>query len=234
MAKLNSVLIPKASGSIGNITFRSSGRNTVASEKIVTNTSRTAAQVAQRISFKDRMQVAVKIKECAPFLYKKKGFRSAYAELASRVMLLAENDWQEITRNGFLNILEMSDRLDKPIVQGDVSATSVIVDFKDHNITITAPLANFKPRKSEEEYDCTSCAIVESSHAVTDGNVTIIDTTTTEVSVNLEGHLLSVVITPSTWSWVWDSVNKKVPIPSVNVNGKRIGYSEAEFETVME
>lgn len=234
MAKLNSVLIPKASGSIGNITFRSSGRNTVASEKIATNTSRTTAQLAQRLTFKERMEIAIKVKECAPFLFKKKGFRSAFSELSSRVMLTNINDWAEVTRNGFLNLLEMSDRLDKPIVQGEVSANSVVVNFIEKTIKLTAPVANFIPRKSEDEYGVTTCAIVESSHAKTDGSVTILDTTGTEVSIEIDGHQLSVVITPSVWLWEWDGNFKKVPLPSVNVNGKRIGYSKYEFSTVMQ
>lgn len=90
MAKIHGVIIPKASGSIGNITFRTSQRETVASEKIIANPSKTPAQVEQRASFKDRLKYAPLFQPVAKLAYSRDGFKTAYSKLTRR-MLLAED-----------------------------------------------------------------------------------------------------------------------------------------------
>lgn len=231
MAILNSVLIPKASGSIGNITFRSSGRNTVASEKIVTNTSRTDAQVAQRDTFKDRMSAIKPIKEVATYLYKKKGFRSAYSELASRVMLLTAADFNELHDQGF-NFFAASDYLDKPVVEGDVTATSVEVNVTAKQIDIVVPAANFIPRKSTDPYGVTQAAVVYSSINNADPGmeklIQVLDIKSDKVRLSQEGNNIRVQLMPDEVYFVDD---KRVSVPSVNINGKRIGFRYMENVT---
>lgn len=232
MAVLNSVLIPKASGSIGNITFRSSGRNTVASEKIVTNTSRTAAQVAQRDSFKERMAAIKPIKQIAPYLYKKKGFRSAFSELASRVMILSAEDFNEWHDSGFA-FYPTSILLDKPIVEGDVTATSVELNVTTKQIDIVVPKANFIPRKSAETYGVTQAAVIYSSVNNDETQVTklvqVLDISDDEkVRLSEEGNNLRIQLYPEQLYFVDD---KRVSVPSVNVNGKRIGFNSMENVT---
>lgn len=231
MAVLNSVIIPKASGSIGNITFRSSGRNTVASEKIITNTSRTDAQVAQRSSFKERMSAIKPIKQIAPYLYKKKGFRSAFSELASRVMLLSTKDFNEWHDNGFA-FYPASQLLEKPIVEGDVTATSVEVNVKTKQIDILVPAANFIARKSGDPYGVTQAAVIYSFV----GNaerlnklVQVLDINDSDkVRLSQEGNNIRVQLFPEEVLFVED---KRVSVPSVNVNGKRIGFQTMENVT---
>lgn len=232
MAKLNSVLIPKASGSIGNITFRSVGRNTVASEKIVTNTSRTAAQVAQRVSFKDRMAAIKPIKQVAPYLYKKKGFRSPYAELASRVMLLSATDFNDWHDQGFA-FYPASIILEKPIVEGDVTATSVQVNATTKQIDIIVPAANFEPRKSVDPYGVTQAAVVYSSvnnaELGMETLVQVLDITDSEqVRLSKENDNLRISLFPTEVFFVEE---RRVSVPSVNVNGKRIGFLSMENVT---
>lgn len=232
MAILNSVLIPKASGSIGNITFRSSGRNTVASEKIVTNTSRTAAQVSQRDTFKERMESIKPIKQVAPYLYKKKGFRSAFSELASRVMLLTAEDFNELHDSGFA-FYPASILLNKPIVEGDVTATSVEVNVKTKQIDIIVPKANFIARKSADPYGVTQAAVIYSSVNNDETGLTklvqVLDITDTEkVRLSEEGNNIRVQLFPDQVYFVDD---KRVSVPSVNINGKRIGFKSMENVT---
>lgn len=230
MAILNSVLIPKASGSIGNITFRSSGRNTVASEKIVTNTSRTDAQVAQRVTFKDRMAAIKKIKQIAPYLYKKKGFRSAFSELASRVMLLSIADFNEMHDNGF-NFYAASEALGKPIVEGDVTATSVEVNVTAKQIDIVVPAANFTPRKSADPYGVTQAAVIYSYVGNAEGLnelIQVLDISSDKVRLSQEGNNIRIQLLPDEVLFVDDL---RVSVPSVNVNGKRIGFLSMENVT---
>lgn len=231
MAILNSVLIPKASGSIGNITFRSSGRNTVASEKIVTNTSRTDAQVAQRSSFKERMAAIKKIKQIAPYLYKKKGFRSAFSELASRVMMLSETDFNEMHDNGF-NFYAASEALEKPIVEGDVTATSVEVNVTAKQIDIVIPAANFIPRKTADPYGVTQAAVIYSYVGNAEGLnklIQVLDITDSDkVRIAQEDNNIRVQLFPDEVFFVDDL---RVSVPSVNVNGKRIGFLSMENVT---
>lgn len=86
MAKINGVIIPKASGSIGNITFRTSQRETIASEKIVSNKSKTPAQVEQRELFKSKQIIAQIFRPVAKLAFRRKGWKTAYSVLASAVM----------------------------------------------------------------------------------------------------------------------------------------------------
>lgn len=86
MAKINGVIIPKASGSIGNVTFRTSQRQTVASEKIVTNKSNTPAQAEQRKLFKTNQAIAALFRPVAKLAFRRKGWRTAYSVLSSAIM----------------------------------------------------------------------------------------------------------------------------------------------------
>lgn len=87
MAKINGVIIPKASGSIGNITFRTAKRETVASEKITSNKSNTPAQAAQRATFRQRQVIAQIFRPIAKMAFKRNGWKTAYSKLSSAVML---------------------------------------------------------------------------------------------------------------------------------------------------
>lgn len=86
MAKINGVIIPKASGSIGNVTFRTSQRQTVASEKIVTNKSNTPAQVEQREQFKTKQTIAQIFRPVAKLAFRRKAWKTSYSVLSSACM----------------------------------------------------------------------------------------------------------------------------------------------------
>lgn len=226
MAKLNSVLIPKASGSIGNITFRSIGRNTVASEKIVQNTSRTAAQQVQRASFKERMVFVRRIKTVAPLLFKKHGFRSPFAELSSRAMLLNDIDWGIFTRSGNFNFGKAAEEKKWPQVEGDVTASNVTINLTDNSINVVVPRANFIPRKGDEPYGITAAACILTSDLYDNGTIETFDVTDDEnpnLTIGEDGDNLVINMVPQIFKYV---PGQTYPIISVNVNGKRIGYSE--------
>lgn len=196
----------------------------------MTNTSRTDAQVAQRVTFKDRMAAIKKIKQIAPYLYKKKGFRSAFSELASRVMLLSIADFNEMHDNGF-NFYAASEALGKPIVEGDVTATSVEVNVTAKQIDIVVPAANFTPRKSADPYGVTQAAVIYSYVGNAEGLnelIQVLDISSDKVRLSQEGNNIRIQLLPDEVLFVDDL---RVSVPSVNVNGKRIGFLSMENVT---
>ena len=126
MAKIHGVIIPKASGSIGNITFRTSQRETVASEKIIKNPSKTPAQVEQRANFKDKLKFAPLFQPVAKLAYSREGFKTAYSKLTRR-MLLA-------TDASTFNALTQSSGI-SPMVEGDIVVNRIGYTFPAEGTT---------------------------------------------------------------------------------------------------
>lgn len=126
MAKIHGVIIPKASGSIGNITFRTSQRETVASAKIITNKSKTPAQVEQRAAFKDKLKFAPLFQPIAKLAYSREGFKTAFSKLTKR-MLLA-NDFSTF------NALAASSGI-SPMVEGDIFVNKLSYTFPAETAT---------------------------------------------------------------------------------------------------
>ena len=236
MAKINGVIIPRASGSIGNITFRTSGRQTVASEKIVTNKSRTAAQIEQRELFSEVMLNIRPVSPAAKYLYKKKGFRSPYAELSSRAMegMYANAD---LVDDG-VNFHNLAAFLNKPIVEGDIQATSVVYDPTAHTITIQVLKSDIDARHApnSEDYSVTNAVTIYSGN----GNgrdpenlLRVYPSDSDAINISSDDTYITVVITPSYWLFV---ASQDTPIDytpmrrgilaSISINGKRVGYRQ--------
>lgn len=126
MAKIHGVIIPKASGSIGNITFRTSQRETVASEKIITNPSKTPAQVEQRANFKSKLQFAPLYQPVAKLAYTREGFKTAYSKLTRRMLLASDAST--------FNALTASSGI-SPMVEGDIVVNRIGYTFPAEGTT---------------------------------------------------------------------------------------------------
>ena len=126
MAKIHGVIIPKASGSIGNITFRTSQRETVASEKIIANPSKTPAQVEQRANFKDRLKYAPLFQPVAKLAYSRDGFKTAYSKLTRRMLLASDQST--------FNALTTSSGV-SPMVEGDIVVNRIGYTFPAEGTT---------------------------------------------------------------------------------------------------
>lgn len=227
MAKINGVLIPKASGSIGNITFRTSGRETVASEKITNNSSNTKAQQNQRILFKDRMREINKIKILAPYLYTKKGFKTAYSKLSSVGLSMTENDFNRYADNG-LNFADAALAVDQPIVDGEVTAYKVEVSATGDMLVMYIPYNGFEPRKNYPLYGITSAVSLYCNANNAEDSSLLVKVLNTEEQavISEEEQYLRVAITGMQENWREQGEGKPLfwncCIPSIRINGKRV------------